>query len=168
VHDRRNEFLPGPDTAAVACPLPLQNVEVRTVSVQCGILFIGRCGCDRERIAALRSLGFRVTESAEIPSTDELERHQAVVVRVLPGNHLTMLGARLRGRARFGRRVLIALVGSGVTDREKREATMSGFDLTMPDSCSARDLAAHILKVLRAYPEYRCLLRAPNGRRKAA
>ena len=156
------------DTAAVARRLPLRYVEVRTVSLQCGILFIGRCGCDRERIAALRSLGFRVEETAEVPSPEELARHHAVVIRVLPNTSLPMLGARLRGRPRFGRRALIALVGSTVTDRQKREATMSGFDLTMPDSCSARDLAAHILRLLRGYPEYRCLLRAPNGRRKAA
>jgi hypothetical protein len=138
------------------------------VSMQCGILFIGPCGRDRDRIAALRSLGFLVHESEQIPSADELEHYHAVVVRVLPGASLPMLGTRLRGRPRFGRRVLIALVGADVSDRAKREATMSGFDLTMPDSCSARDLAAQIIRVLRAYPEYRCLLRAPNGRRKAA
>ena len=138
------------------------------MSVQCGILFIGPCGGDRERIAALRSLGFRVEESREVPSTEELARHHAVVVRVLPNHSLPMLGARLRGRPHFGRRVLLALVAPNVTDREKREATMSGFDLTMPDGCTARDLAAQILRVLRGYPEYRCLLRAPNGRHKAA
>ena len=138
------------------------------MSVQCAILFIGPCGGDRERIAALRSLGFRVEESREVPSTEELARHHAVVVRVLPNQSLPMLGARLRGRAHFGRRVLLALVGSNVTDREKRDATMSGFDLTLPDGCTARDLAAQILRVLRGYPEYHCLLRAPNGRRKAA
>jgi hypothetical protein len=138
------------------------------VSVQCGILFIGRCGCDRDRIAALRSLGFRVDESDQIPPADELERYHAVVVRVLPDASLPMLGTRLRARPRFGRRVLMALVGADVSDRARREATMSGFDLTMPDTCSARDLAAQIIRLLRDYPEYRCLLRAPNGRRKAA
>jgi len=45
---------------------------------------------------------------------------------------------------------------------------MCGFDQTLPESCSARDIAAHVLRLLRAFPEFRCLLRAPNGRRKAA
>jgi hypothetical protein len=79
-----------------------------------------------------------------------------------------MIAARLRAKPQFGRRVLLALVQDGVSDRDNREALMSGFDLTLPDRCSARDIAAHILRLLRGYPEYRCLLRAPNGRRKAA
>ena len=138
------------------------------MSLQCGILLIGPSGGDRDRIAALRSLGFRVDESEQIPSPDELARYHAVVVRVLANCSLPMLGARLRARPRFGRRVLMALVGADISDRQRREATMSGFDLTMPDSCSARDLAAQVLRLLRGYPEFRCLLRAPNGRHKAA
>ena len=79
-----------------------------------------------------------------------------------------MLAARLRARAHFGRRVLIALVGPALNDRARREATMSGFDAALATNCSARDLAAIILKRLRPYPEYRCILRAPGKRRKAA
>jgi hypothetical protein len=135
---------------------------------QCGILFVGPSGSDTTRIETLRSLGFRVEESPELPSTEELQLHHAVVVRVLPGHSLTMLGARLRAKPNFGRRVLLALVGSELTDREQREARMSGFDGTLPNTCGARQIAASILRVLRGYPEYRCLLRAPNGRRKAA
>jgi hypothetical protein len=117
---------------------------------------------------ALRSLGFRVDESADVPSTDELAAYHAIVVRVVPNCSLTMLGTRLRAKPNFGRRVLLALVAAHMSDRDRREATMSGFDRTLPDSCSARDIAAHILRLLRGFPEYRCLLRAPNGRRKAA
>lgn len=135
---------------------------------QCGILFVGPGGSDQARIEALRSLGFGVQESPDIPSTEELQLHHAVVVRVLPGRSLTMLGTRLRAKPNFGRRVLLALVGSELTDRDKREARMSGFDGTLSNSCGAREIAAHILRLLRGYPEYRCLLRAPNGRRKAA
>ena len=135
---------------------------------QCGVLFIGPSGEDGARVAALRSLGFRVDESHDFPSTDELRSYHAVVVRVLPNCSLPMLGTRLRAKPQFGRRVLLALVSERVSDRDKRDATMSGFDLTLPDTCSARDIAAHILRVLRGYPEYRCLLRAPNGRRRAA
>lgn len=135
---------------------------------QCGILFVGPCGRDAARLAALRSLGFRVEESAEVPSTDELAMHHAIIIRVAPRCSLPMLGARLRGRPSFGRRALLALVAADVSEQARREATMSGFDQTLPDSCTARDIAAQILRLLRAYPEYRCLLRAPNGRRKAA
>ena len=135
---------------------------------QCGILFIGPCGADSARVAALQSLGFRVGESVELPSADELATYQAIVVRGITNDSLPALGARLRAKPRFGRRVLIALVTDLVSDRDRREATMCGFDQTLPESCSARDIAAHVLRLLRAFPEFRCLLRAPNGRRKAA
>jgi hypothetical protein len=135
---------------------------------QCGILFIGLCDSDAGRLTALRSLGFRVGESEHLPSTDELSHFQAVVVRALPGCPLPMVGTRLRAKPQFGRRALIALTVDGVSDRDKREAKMSGFDQTLADTCTARDIAAHILRLLRPFPEFRCLLRAPNGRRKAA
>jgi hypothetical protein len=135
---------------------------------QCGILFIGRCGSDDRRLAALRSLGFRVDESEHLPSGDDLHVYHAMIVRSQPGCSLPMVGARLRAKPHFGRRVLIALVAGDVSDRDNREAMMSGFDLTLHDGCSARDITAHILRLLRGIPEYRCLLRAPNGRRKAA
>lgn len=135
---------------------------------QCGILFIGPCGTDEARIAALRSLGFRVDESEEFPSTEELVSYHAVIVRVGSPGSLPMIGARLRAKPHFGRRVLVALVAAAVPDRDRRDAVMSGFDQTLTDTCTARDMAAHILRLLRGFPEYRCLLRAPNGRRKAA
>ena len=134
---------------------------------QCGILFVGLCGTDDRRLDGLRSLGFRVGESDHLPSTDELAHYQAVVVRAHPGS-LPMVGTRLRAKQHFGRRILLALVKDGVSDRDKREAIMCGFDQTLADTCTARDIAAHILRLLRAFPEYRCLLRAPNGRRRAA
>ena len=135
---------------------------------QCGILFIGRCGSDDRRLAALRSLGFLVEESEQLPSTEDLASYQAIIVRATPGCPLTMVGARLRAKPLFGRRVLIALVADAVSDRDKREAMMCGFDQALSDSCPARAIAAHILRLLRGFPEYRCLLRTPHGRRKAA
>ena len=135
---------------------------------QCGILFIGPCGSDERRMAALRSLGFRVDESEHLPSGDDLEVYHAVIVRAMPPWSLPMVGARLRARPQFGRRALIALVADDVSDRDNRAAQMSGFDITLPDRCSARDITAQILRLLRVFPEYRCLLRAPNGRTKAA
>lgn len=135
---------------------------------QCGILFIGPCGSDEGRLASLRSLGFRVDESEHLPSPEELDGYHAVIVRAIPGCSLPMIGARLRAKPQFGRRILMALVSDRVSERDNREALMSGFDLILPDRRSARDIAAHILRLLRAFPEYRCLLRAPHGRRKAA
>jgi hypothetical protein len=156
--------------ARVAQPLPLPYVEVNAVGnvKQCGILFVGRCGTDQGRVAALRSLGFRVAESEHLPSTEELDGYHAIVVRGGNDLSLPMVGARVRAKPLFGRRVLIALVPAGVSERDNREARMSGFDETLPASCTARDIAAQVLRLLRGYPEYRCLLRAPNGRRKAA
>lgn len=135
---------------------------------QCGILFIGPCGRDDRRVAALRSLGFRVDESEHFPSTEELTVHHVVIVRALSGCSLPNVGARLRARPHFGRRLLMALVLDAVSDRDKREAMMSGFDQILSDTYNARDIAAHVLRLLRDFPEYRCVLRAPNGRRRAA
>ena len=148
--------------------LPRPFTGVKSLATQCGILFIGPCGSDDRRLDALRSLGFRVDESEHLPSGDDLAVYHAVIVRANAGGSLPMVGARLRARPQFGRRVLIALVADGVSDRDNRAATMSGFDVTLSDRCSARDLTAQILRLLRGFPEYRCLLRAPNGRRKAA
>jgi hypothetical protein len=152
----------------VARRLPLLYAEVTNVVNQCGILFIGPCGQDGARLASLRSLGFRVDESAQVPPQEELAGYHAVIVRVVPRCSLTMLGARLRATPLFGRRALIAFVSDAVSDRDRREATMGGFDQTLPDNCPAREVAAQILRLLRNYPEYRCLLRTRNGRRKAA
>ena len=135
---------------------------------QCGILFIGRCGSDNGRVAALRSLGFRVDESEQLPTLEDLADYHAIVVRAFHGCSLPMIGTRLRAKPQFGRRVLIAIMPEPVSERDSREARMSGFDEALGTPCTARDIAAHILRLLRGVPEYRCLLRAPNGRRKAA
>lgn len=135
---------------------------------QCGILFIGRCGGDDARIAALRSLGFRVDESEHFPTAEDLAHYHAFIVRAFEGCALPVVGARLRAKPQFGRRILIALMPEHVSERDTRDAKMSGFDEALAASCTARDIAAHILRLLRGFPEYRCLLRAPNGRRKAA
>jgi hypothetical protein len=74
----------------------------------------------------------------------------------------------MRVKPHFGRRVLIALVCDAVPVTARRDAQACGFDVVLAESCPARDLAAHILRGLRPFPEYRCLLRTPNGRRKAA
>jgi hypothetical protein len=141
-----------------------QPVEVE----QCSVLFIKSGSRDDRQIKALRSLGFRVVEAEDLPAPDVLHTCHALVVRVKRDCPLAMLGTRLRAKPRFGRRALIALAPDGTSEREKRDAMSCGVDLVLDANCSARDIAAHILRLLRPYPEYRCLLRAPNGRRKAA
>jgi hypothetical protein len=140
------------------------------VAEQCTILFVrSRSSADDgEIVVALRSLGFRVVDSEDLPPNEAFSTYHAVIVHAYPGCPLTMLAARLRAKPRFGHRVLIAFVPVATTDRQKREAVLSGFDLALSDDRSARDLAAAVLRHLRPYPEYRCLLRAPNGRRRAA
>jgi len=119
-------------------------------------------------VPSLRALGFAVDIADDLPAADVFARYHAVVLSVCDGCSLTSLGTRVRAKPRFGRRVLIALVSDSVGERQRRDASASGFDVTMSLECSPRDLAAHILRRLRPYPELRCLLRTPNGRRKAA
>jgi hypothetical protein len=134
---------------------------------QCAILFLGPANTAEDaRASALRALGFRVDQSDEVP-VDGCSEYHAVIVRARHRD-LTMLAARLRARRHFGRRVLLALVPEETPDRDKREAVLSGFDFILANTCGARDLAATILRLLRPYPEYRCLLRQPGRRRRAA
>jgi hypothetical protein len=137
------------------------------LAAQCGILFIGPGAIDQARIASLRALGFRVEQRADVPGAAEVEPHHALVVHSVRDSW-SVVGTRLRGMAHLDRRALLALIPPDTPEREKREAVMSGFDVALNDSCSARDIAAQVLRLLRSYPEYRCLLRAPKGRRKAA
>jgi hypothetical protein len=135
--------------------------------MQCSILYVTSHG-DGIRVGGLKALGFHVDEGRELPPSDALTRYHAVIVRAHAGFHLPMLAARMRAKPQFGRRVLVALVPEAMPVRDKREAIDSGFDDTLPDTCGVRDLAAAVLRLLRPYPEYRCILRAPGGRRKAA
>jgi hypothetical protein len=135
---------------------------------QCAILYVKPTGQADAHGAALRALGFRVDERTELPPNEAFPSYHAIVVCPAATSILPMLAARLRAKPHFGRRVLLALVPETTAPRDHREAVLSGFDYTLPDNCGARDLAATILRLLRPYPEYRCLLRSPTGRRKAA
>jgi hypothetical protein len=134
---------------------------------QCSILYVTAAG-EGPQVGALKALGFRVDQNSDLPPAEALADYHAVIVRTDVGAGLPMLAARLRAKQHFGRRVLLALVPGAMADRAKREAIHSGFDQTLPETCGARDLAAAILRLLRPYPEFRCILRFPGGRRKAA
>jgi hypothetical protein len=135
---------------------------------KCTILFVRPEHKGAPQSAALRLLGFHVDETEELPGNEAFARYHAVIVRPAAPCNLPMLAARLRAKPRFGRRVLLALVEDGLAPRQRREAMLSGFDEALPETCGARALAAAVLRLLRPYPEYRCLLRAPGRRRKAA
>jgi hypothetical protein len=135
---------------------------------QCAILYIEPGARAATHVAELRDLGFSVDVIADLPSSEVFTEYHAIVIRAEPACNLSVLGTRLRAKPRFGRRVLIGLVPDSCTPQQRRDAALCGFDVTLSGGCSTRDLAAHILRRLRPFPEYRCLLRAPNGRRKAA
>lgn len=136
---------------------------------QCAILFMGPATSFEEaRTTGLRMLGFRVDHLEDLPAGEELTEYHAVIVRAGQDRDLPMLAMRLRAKRHFGRRVLLALVPEGMADRETRAAVLSGFDHTLPATCRARELAAIIVRLLRPYPEFRCLLRQPGRRRRAA
>jgi hypothetical protein len=140
---------------------------------QCSVLFVTPLyvksrSPEETQARALRSLGFHVDECDDFPANEAFAPYHAVIVRPSVDCDLPMLAARLRAKPRFGRRVLIALVPEAMATRDVRGAMLSGFDYMLPDTCGARDLAATILRLLRPYPEYRCMLRHPGGRRKAA
>jgi CheY-like chemotaxis protein len=142
--------------------------EELAVMDQCSILYVKPACQEETQAKVLRSLGFRVDEAEDLPANEAFAQYHAVVVRANSGCPLPMLAARLRAKPRFGRRILIALVSATLSQQDKREAVASGFDYTLPERCGARDLAATILRLLRPYPEFRCLLRSPSGRRRAA
>ena len=135
---------------------------------QCSILYIKPGPGEEVHADGLRALGFSVDIVDDLPPSEVFTEYHAIIVRVLTDCNLPALGTRLRAKPRFGRRVLIALLPASYSLRQRRDAAVSGFDTVLPETCSARDLAAQVLKRLRPYPEFRCLLRAPNGRRKAA
>ena len=135
---------------------------------QCSILYVNTVGVIGTHASALRALGFEVVETDDVPARDTLANHHAIVIRMKQGRQLASVAARLRAAPLFGRRVLIALVPASVTLRERRDAVDCGFDLALPAQCSARDLAASILTLLRRYPEHRCVLRSHLNRRRDA
>jgi DNA-binding response OmpR family regulator len=136
-------------------------------STQCSVLYLNPCCRGGTQAAALRSLGFAVMELDDLPMAERLVTFHAVVCRARAQHSLPTIAARLRAKPHFGRRVLIALAPPERSERDRREAVDAGFDCVLPDCCSPRQLAAAIIRYLRPYPEYRCLLK-PKGRRKAA
>lgn len=126
---------------------------------QCSILYVKTAPGGGTHAPALRALGFRVAERKELPTNEGLAPYPVVIVWAAVDCNLPMLATRLRAKPNFGRRILLALVPDAMAGRHQREAVLSGFDHTVPGSCGARDLAAAVVRLLRADPRYRRLVR---------
>ncbi len=136
---------------------------------QCAVLVINVDGRETPHRVALEKAGFRVVETREWPDDGVVRSFQVVIVLLRNMETLSMLGARLRAKAHFGRRVLIAVVPGETSATERRCGVDSGFDDVIADAEDApksRVLIARILRQLRARPEHRCFL--PDPKRRAA
>ena len=133
---------------------------------QCAVLVINVDGRKTPHRVALEKAGFRVLETCEWPDDGVVGAFQVVVVLLRQVETLSMLGARLRAKAHFGRRVLIAVVPGETSATQRRCGVDSGFDDVVQEAPESRVLLARILRQLRARPEYRCFL--PDPKRRAA
>jgi hypothetical protein len=123
---------------------------------QCSVLYIGTAKQRSDVPFHLRQYGLVVREHEAWPDDEQvLTGCEAVIVHVdaLTGPCVAM---RLRAKRRFGRRVLIGLVGREVTPSERLAAIAGGFDEILDHDAAARTLVACILRALRRRPEYRC------------
>jgi len=142
----------------LATSLRVRDVGLREPVKRCSVLLVTDDGFCTQR-AMLENSGFLVTEVRSWPEdAGELLNHHVLLVRIRSMRNAPMLAARLRAKPRFGRRVLIALVPSSASQQERTEASTSGFDEVLDDTCDARQLIARILKRLRMVPEYHCVL----------
>lgn len=139
------------------------------IAKQCSVLLINPGDTPSPHRVMLEDLGFRVTEARDWPEDDRaVLGHQVVIIRLRNISGAPMLGARLRAKPRFGRRVLIALVVESTSTQDRLSACTSGFDEVLTDCCDGRLLTARIIRRLRARPEYHCVLPPGDRRRPAA
>jgi len=133
---------------------------------QCAVLYIDPRKQPSGHHVVLKRIGFVVQVTSTWPDDDSLLAADVVVVRV----HLArapMVAARLRARAGFGRRLLIALVPSTVSRTERRAAIVSGFDDVATERSAPRELGIRVLRQLRARVDADCVL-PQDGKRSAA
>lgn len=136
---------------------------------QCAVLFVSPDGKESAHPERLRQMGFVVFETPDWPEADGAVReYHVITVHLSAVGGAPMLAARLRAKPHFGRRVLIALVHHSTPLPDRRAAEASGFDEVVNDCCDSRQLAARILRNLRARPELRCTLPSPARRNRAA
>jgi hypothetical protein len=135
---------------------------------QCAVLFVNPHRQESAHPQAMRGMGFVVDEVCEWPDDNDIVRSYHVVIVHVRKTNAPMLGARLRAKPHFGRRLLIALVQPDTTVADRRSAEASGFDDVMNDCCDSRHLTTRVLRGLRGRPELRCVLPpAPAGQSAA-
>ena len=133
---------------------------------QCSVLVVNCAGQETAHRQALQLRGFRVAELSEWPSDAVVLDYEVVIIVLRRMDSVSMTAARMRAKPKFGMRVLIGVMDSAPSAAERRHAMISGFDDIVGESRDSRVLIAHILRLLRARPEHRCLL--PDKKRPAA
>jgi hypothetical protein len=123
---------------------------------RCAILFVGpsRGG---PHASELRALGFTVTEGEVLPDDAELLQYPVVVLASTSLANLPIAAARLRAKAGFGRRVVVARIDQAAPPAAVRSLLLCGVDETFAEQTSSRRLAARIIHRLRERPELRCV-----------
>jgi hypothetical protein len=133
---------------------------------QCAVLVINTSERENSYRVPLQKVGFRVMDTREWPADETIRSFEVVIALLCDVQMVSALGARLRAKPHFGRRVLIAVAPGVASPEDRRSAIDCGFDDIVSDSRDARLLIARILRQLRARPEHRCFL--PDLKRRAA
>jgi hypothetical protein len=136
---------------------------------QCAVLFVDPREEPTAHQLVLKRLGFEVRVTSTWPR-DETLREADVVVVIVEIPRAAMIAARLRARAGFGRRLLIALVPSPLSPSDRRNMVASGFDDAVAEGSAPRALGRRLLKRLRAHPDTACAVirNKPRARKRSA
>src|SRR5262245_7228584 len=135
-------------------------------SKQCSVLVVNCTGRETAHSQSLETRGFRVIDVAVWPTDEVVLEHEVVILVLRKPVSVSVTAARMRGKPRFGKRVLIGVTESAPSAGERRHAVLAGYDDLVGESRDSRILIARILRMLRARPEHRCLL--PDKKRPAA
>ncbi len=104
----------------------------------------------------MRALGFTVIER-DVPSNDAmLVQFPVVVLAATSVNLLPMIATRLRAKAGFSRRVIVARVPDNTKAEAIRPLLLCGIDDVFVEGTPARAVAARIVQRLRERPELAC------------
>ena len=123
---------------------------------RCAVLFVGRRAGDPQA-EELRVLGFSVTERDVLPDDSVLLEFPVVVLTGTSITSLPMIATRLRAKAGFGRRVIIARVHESTLPATIRSLQLCGLDEAFVEPTPTRIVAARIIRRLRERPELRCI-----------
>jgi hypothetical protein len=136
---------------------------------QCAVLFVDPREEPTAHQLVHKRLGFQVRVTSTWPGNGIL-READVVVVIVEIPRAAMIAARLRARAGFGGRLLIALVPSPVSPSDRRSIVASGFDDVVAEGSAPHALGPCLLKHLRAHPDTGCnvIPNKPRARKRSA